>query len=52
MFNFVPIFILLFRTSQHTWTNLKSRGLNTIGITRYSVHNKNATNAAVYYTWW
>ena len=52
IFNFVLIFILLFRNSQHTWTNLKSHGLRTIGITRYLVHNIKATNPAVYYTWW
>jgi len=50
VFNFVRITILLFRTSQHTWPNLTSHGLRTIGITRYVVHNINTTNAAVYYT--
>jgi len=52
MFNFVRIFILLFRSSQHTWTNLTSHRSRTTGIARYSVHNIKATNAAVYYTWW
>jgi len=50
IFNFVRIIILLFRTSQYTWTSLTSHWLRTIGITRYVVHNINTTNAAVYYT--